>query len=358
MTELKNEYFINLSTKRKISYRNALLMEELAKKDIFNSGALLSRAQRLKDCLNYWEWAKYEKNKVLDLKSVSRCKDFYCPNCRKFQLGKIILKLTPAIENLLKVESANPYLLTLTVPNCKHEDLDFTVGKLIKKFKVLWDWLYRDKSNYKDRVFDCVGGFRVLEITYNYKTGMWHPHIHAVIFLKKDSAIDFIKKYKDLYQEKMQRYSYKSDADYMIGKLWTLAYNGHSLNDLKELKEEDILVCDIREMVMPSGLYEVFKYVFKDNDVINVDSFGTMYYALKGKRLKQSYGALYGFVSDKDDEDQLYDNEEEFLNKWITVQEDFEIYRNNNILDIITKFEDYKKISRFNKDKEYMNIRD
>ena len=30
----------------------------------------------------------------------------------------------------------------------------------------------------------------------------------------------------------------------------------------------------------------------------------------------------------------------------------------NNILDIVTKFEDYKKISRFNKDKEYMNIRD
>jgi len=55
MTELNNEYFINVSTKRKISYRNALLMEELAKKDIFNRGALLSRAKRLKDCLNYWE---------------------------------------------------------------------------------------------------------------------------------------------------------------------------------------------------------------------------------------------------------------------------------------------------------------
>ena len=67
---------------------------------------------------------------------------------------------------------------------------------------------------------------------------------------------------------------------------------------------------------------------------------------------------LYGYVNDKDDEDELYDGEEEFLKKWITIQEDFEIYRNNNILDIITKFEDYKKISRFNKDKEYMNIRD
>ncbi len=109
---------------------------------------------------------------------------------------------------------------------------------------------------------------------------------------------------------------------------------------------------------MPSGLYEVLKYVLKDNDVINVDSFSTMYYALKGKRLKQSYGALYGFVNDKDDDDQLYDDEKEFLSKWITIQEDFEIYRNNNILDIVTKFEDYKKISRFNKDKEYMNIRD
>lgn len=358
MTELKNDYFLNLSNKRKITYRNALLMEELAKKDVMNRNSLIKRAQRLKDCLNYWEWAKYNKNKVMDLRKVSRCKDIYCPNCRKFQLGKIIVRIAPAIENLLKKEDCNPYLLTLTVPNCNSDKLDDTLKRLIEKYKVLWNWLYRDKWNYKKRLFDCVAGFRVIEINYNFKTGMWHPHIHAVIFLKNDSALDFIKKYKDLYQNKVKRYSYKSDADYMIQQLWTLAYKGYRLNDFKKLSEEEIMICDIREMVMPSGLYEVFKYVFKDNDVINIDSFSVMFYALKGKRLKQSYGQLYGYVNDEDDEDMLYDDDEEFIKKWIKIEEEYEIYRSNNILEFINKFEDYKKVSRFNKDKEYMNIRD
>ena len=54
----------------------------------------------------------------------------------------------------------------------------------------------------------------------------------------------------------------------------------------------------------------------------------------------------------------VQDDDREFLGKWIKVEEDFEIYRHNNVLDVVTKFEGYKKISRFNKDKEYMNIRD
>ncbi|GAH17938.1 unnamed protein product, partial [marine sediment metagenome] len=32
---------------------------------------------------------------------------------------------------------------------------------------------------------------------------------------------------------------------------------------------EDNYICDIRELVMPKGLFEVFKYCFKDVDIKN-----------------------------------------------------------------------------------------
>lgn len=39
---------------------------------------LYRRAERMMNCLNYWEWNMYKKNKLLNLKKVNRCKDKYC----------------------------------------------------------------------------------------------------------------------------------------------------------------------------------------------------------------------------------------------------------------------------------------
>ena len=53
--ELKDEYFISVSTKKRIAIRNALYMEYLAKENKILKDRLENRAIRIKECLNYWE---------------------------------------------------------------------------------------------------------------------------------------------------------------------------------------------------------------------------------------------------------------------------------------------------------------
>jgi hypothetical protein len=65
---------------------------------------------------------------------------------------------------------------------------------------------------------------------------------------------------------------------------------------------------------------------------------------------RQGYGALYN-VSDKEEDDEI--NEENEIKSFIKLEEEFELVRFNNIIDVVNRFPDYKKISRFNKDNEY-----
>ena len=52
---------------------------------------------------------------------------------------------------------------------------------------------------------------------------------------------------------------------------------------------------------MPSGFYEVFKYVFKDTDIKDFEVFRHLFFGLRDKRLRQGYGLLYNFNIDGKD---------------------------------------------------------
>lgn len=357
--ELKEKYFLEVKQKKQIALRNSGYMFMLASELNDNNEKLKAytvnnKACRIRDCLNFWLWDRYEKNRVLDLLKVSRCKDKFCPNCRRWNVSNAIIRFAPMFKKLLS-EDYNPYMATFTVPNISGEDLSGELKKMTKAFSKIWFWLNREKEKhgYKDRLFDVVGAVKVLEVTRNKETNMYHPHFHIIMFLENDFQGDFVKDEPAGFQRRTSSYIYNSRADKMLQRLWKMAYKEENIVNY-DVNENDRFVCDIRELEMPGGIYEVFKYSFKDVDIVDIDVFKVFYYSLFNKRLKQGYGKLYG-IDDYDNDD--VDNENN-IGTYLKIEEDPEKLATYKILDMVCKYKEYKKISRFKRDIEVSNIKE
>lgn len=316
------------------------------------SERMKKKSDRINDCLDFWEWDKYEKNRILDLQRVNRCKNNrFCPNCKKLDVTKAIIKFSPIFDNLIK-EGYKPYLMTLTVPNCKGEDLKSTIEKMNKsfrKFNHLYSLSLLDKKSYKSRSIEFNGCLKVLEITYNNETKMYHPHFHILAFsLDKYNDQLFKKDIEGLWSNKKNERIYNSKLDIEIAKLWTMCFknirvtenNFDNLGSKMGNGDNDIFICDIREMD-EFGLYEVLKYTFKDSDISNLQVFKTLNIALDRKRMRQGYGILYNI--------QLEDvevGEGQELDLEIKESPEPLITREINIL--YNEYKEFKKISRFN----------
>lgn len=356
--KLENEYFLGLKNKKNIALRNVGFLKMMSKdKDLyFQKSALLNRAERITNCLTFWEWARYDLKKVLDLKKVSRCKDVYCPNCRRFNIGKYLVKNMPVFADLIS-QGYSAYMMTLTVPNVEADELKKTIEVMNKSFKLFYSVLSSNLNKYKldKRLFDLVGAIKSIEVTYNYKAGTFHPHFHIIVFMENEQIEDFCKCEPGGYQIKTQKYIYYSEADLFIQQLWTKVFYSLNNNGIKNFDNDEFLRCDIQQIELPEGIFEVFKYVFKDSNIQNLFTFKTVFEALANKKLRQGYGLLYN-VSEIEEPDKLVDDCED---EYITSDDEFEIENFRDILTVINKYPDYVKVSRFNKDNEYYKkIRD
>ena len=126
-----------------------------------------------------------------------------------------------------------------------------------------------------------------------------------------------------------------------------MAYKGKDISFFYKASDnwQDNYICDIRELRMPDGIYEVFKYCFKDLDIRNDEIFKDLYFGLARKRLRQGYGELYNVKVDDMDlrDDDCIENYLEFKD------EEPQIMAHRYISDMTEKYRDYKKISIFKK---------
>lgn len=302
------------------------------------------KAYRIKDCLNIWVWDKYTQNKILDLQKVNRCmNNRFCPNCRIMDISKFIHKTKDILSEKM-LNGYVPYMLTLTFPSVYGADLDNTLQQMPIKFNSL---MRRYKpNNHKKHSVDFAGGIRVLEITYNSHTNMYHPHYHCLILVKNGIPNNLIK--KDIagrYSRKRKSINYKSLLDIEISKYWTLIYNdiNCSNRNFNAFELSDIYECDIRELD-EKGFYEIFKYTFKDVDVNNWEVFKTLEFALTGRRLRQGFGILYNLKCENIEDVGM---EQELI---LNFPEEPEALYIKEISDLYTTYKEYKKISRFNTD--------
>lgn len=317
------------------------------------SNKFLSRSERIKDCLDYWFWDKYERNKLLDLKKVNRCKNNrFCPNCKKFELAKFIHHFKPIFFDLFQ-QGYNPYLMTLTVPNVRGEDLGETIDKMNKAFSKFFKLFNRDVENGKDgfkgRLITFDGALKVLEITYNENMNTFHPHFHVLVLSTEYSPTLFNKSYQGEWSYKRNSYNMYSELDLQVQKLWYMVYNKIRISEKNYVNLNEYYLCDIREMD-EKGLYELLKYTFKDTDVKNYYVFKMLVRGLERKRVRQGYGVLYNVkCEDIDDGEKI--GIEQFLE--IDKKENPEDIITPGISKLIKEYHEYRKISRF---KAYDNL--
>lgn len=320
-----------------------------------------NKSERIINCLNLWQWDRYEKNKILDLQQVNRCNNNrFCPNCKLLDISKFIHSFRKIYEEYTKL-GYKAYMLTLTIPSVKGEELRDTLDLLSKNFhKFIQKYSYdiNDKKSYSDRLLQIDGGIKVLEITYNSLKG-FHPHYHCVVFSKDNiDPLLLDKKIKGKYSNKRNEYNYKSYIDLQLGQLWSMIWYKERLNrknintivyDPKEtyLKKDNIITnmkcleVDFVELD-ELGIYEVFKYTFKDSDIKNYYVFKTLVTALDKKRIRQGFGILYNLQCEDIDEGELQDLD-------LEIKENPTSLLTYEIKELITTYRSYKKISRFNR---------
>ena len=345
--ELKDSYFLKVKNRKDISKRNIEYFFRMSQEEFlsnYESEKLQRIAKRLKECCSSWWWDLYRENKIMDLKKLNRCKNRFCPNCRSWNASNMMFNFANSYKDNIN-SGYYPFLLTLTVPNVSPGEMSKTIDKLNKSFNKLRNWLMsNDKNRLANRLINIVGGVRSIEVTINKDTGMYHIHIHAILFLDDYIEGFYSKIYPNGYSIKQGLYSYKSEADRYISDLWTKAYYGVDVR-LEDFDVDNMLQVDIREMEI-SGINEVFKYSFKDMDINSYEDFKILYNGFYYRRLISFFGNCKG--ANKND-DLIFEDIENYL-KFDEVPE---LLFLNNILEIVNKYSCYKKVSRYSRDVYY-----
>ena len=132
--------------------------------------------EKIESCATYLEFKVCPNNHGRKLIAANFCKNPSCILCNSRKSEIIFHQVFKIVhEHLKKFPSDIPLLLTLTVPNCKGEDLKKLLSKMSSAFN-----LFSKRSKFKKAV---RAWFRSLEITVNEKEGTYHPHYHLILMV-------------------------------------------------------------------------------------------------------------------------------------------------------------------------------
>lgn len=224
---------------------------EIVAKSALNSNYWRDKAMILNECNS--QMGIYEDGKIYG----TFCRERICPMCQR----RLSLKTYAQLQNVVnKLNGNNFLLLTLTVKNCTGAELRQTISSMNKAFSKLWRELLSTS---------CLGCFRALEVTYNSDRDDYHPHFHAIL------SVD------DYY---FSTFKYMNVENLIAS--WRTCWNhsGEGWADIRPIKN------------IESGVAEVAKYAVKPFDIkddeLTIEMLDTLYTALKGRRLTQTYGDI------------------------------------------------------------------
>ena len=217
------------------------------------------------DVLGFQEDAETGKK---TLKTALFCRERLCVMCSWRKSIKMFYQLSKVMDVAQEEKTdIKPIFLTLTVRNCKGEELKDVLGMMFKGWKSLME--HRKIRDIQE------GWFRALEVTYNEKSDTYHPHFHALIMVKK---------------------SYFLGTKYLTTQDWIHLWKVSCKLDYSP-------ICDVRAIKTEAPrkhkhIAEVAKYTVKDADYIFKDEQLTakvvdvLGQALKGRRLYAFGGYL------------------------------------------------------------------
>jgi len=248
------------------------------------------KASRIRDCGTKFVYAHIIVEQRWVYRFGNYCRERLCPMCVMRRTKQIFAQVSQ-VMNVVEKESPEltPVFLTLTLRNCKAENLEAELDIVFAG----WHRLINNKR--MKRLIQ--GWFRALEVTYNEKDDTYHPHVHVIMLMPPSY--------------------FKDPKDYMTTEKWVKAWH-------KALRLDYDPICYIRAVDKEDGNYsaavgEIAKYTVKDVDYLKDDAvltdrlvsiFGT---ALKGRRLYAFGGVM------KETAKQLkLENADEFQSKEVT----------------------------------------
>ena len=263
----KNKDYVNLYLEingKKVTSAGSFIGELAAKKtgDVLNLKVYSNGTEktlnvkninvgRLLLCANFLLFLKSDAGNY-KLRRANLCGNRFCPICSWVEAKRNAFKILELIMYVREIEKKELVFMTLTVPNCKGEDLTVTIDKLNKSFKRLME-----TKRFKNI---CLGYIRKLEITYNEEANTYHPHFHIIMAVNK---------------------SYFTSRDYLkildLLELWRKATKDNSITqvDLKKVR-----MGSIKEVM------EIATYTTKMKDLYkNEEVFIILYGALRGRQI-------------------------------------------------------------------------
>lgn len=159
---------------------------------------------KLSYCSNYFEFVHLKNSNEKHLSYGEGCHCSLCPSCNFFRARNNLRNMIEVLEEFFKVPSNCDYpfiFLTLTVPACPGSELRTT----IKRMNKAWNKFI----NYKEIHDSIIGCSRSFEVTVNNKLesdnyGLFHPHFHVLLVMKKDYFLFHRCEEDDKYMNKLQ----------------------------------------------------------------------------------------------------------------------------------------------------------
>jgi plasmid rolling circle replication initiator protein Rep len=235
---------------------------------------------------SYWHTWHCANILLQDGKKVTAkyCNNRWCPVCNRIRTAKMINGYLPEFKKM-----TDPRFITLTVVNVAESELDSTIDKMIREFKLTKNVFYGRRG------FN-INGIRKIEVTYNEKTNEYHPHFHIILDGKEvgEALIEeWLKRFPsaDLRGQKND----KADTD----SLTELCKYSTKLFEKQTVKQGEKIIVQV-----------------------NAKALDVIYQALRKRRIMQSMGWVKRVSEDVEEIDsQTYEDISEAVDVWTWEQE-------------------------------------
>ena len=165
-------------SKRKLENRKLVKILEAAREQ---DESIVSerRLEAVRDCASWLLFAEQEGG-ARRLAKANFCRFRLCPMCAWRRSLKMFSQVSAITDAILADKKAKFIFVTLTVRNCRGEELRDTISRMDAGFKRL---VGTGRNGLRcAAVFrkNLLGYMRAVEVTYNRKNGTFHPHVHCI----------------------------------------------------------------------------------------------------------------------------------------------------------------------------------
>lgn len=247
--------------------------EEKKKKNLVIADKMIDagfkkRGILMRDCATFLQYKKCPDCGKSYISSANLCRDRLCPTCSWRLSLQRFAEMCQTFTMIGEIDTLTVGFLTLTVRNCRAENLTHT----IKKINEDWDRLLKRRPIKRM----TAGWAKSLEITYNEEKKTFHPHFHIIWLFNGERNMT------------------EGELNFTFRQCWNevcrLEYE--PITDYREINPRtDYATTDNDNLIR--SILETFKYAVKSDELseMPLPIFRTFVNSIKGVRFV-SYGGL------------------------------------------------------------------